>query len=423
MRMERPYQYSAEVPAEELGTGALEYAIWVETEDALSTFPAQINRKPQDITRFFPDPVIIYTAKPDSKLPNLKQWNMKDASAKVIKIDDKTSVLRIETSGFGSNGSMSLEIPVDRNKQKASTNQSPQDKKYEDIILKVRARALYPNTTKVRLNLFDKYNMTHPVTIPLEEKWSEHEIPLRDFCIANFDIIRLSLGAWMFSSHKDSLHGLEIEKITLQPSANIWKVPIVKKLSPFVLFDAQNDRGKLFFPNTEHRVKFVKSSVKGMTPTSRALRVDVPDFRSPPHDVSFRLAYGKEIDQRRADLSSLNLLRLRARAASKETNRLELALIQRDGSVWGTKVALETNWREIEIPLDRLTPTVITFLPRPYPTIFNYWDQGSVEELSTLNLKEIEAIQFSFGSRLFPDAIDKQHSIEVESLVLIRIDK
>jgi len=53
----------------------------------------------------------------------------------------------------------------------------------------------------------------------------------------------------------------------------------------------------------------------------------------------------------------------------------------------------------------------------------NYWNQGSIEELSPLNLKEIEAIQFSFGSRLFQDAIYKQHSIEVESLILIRIDK
>lgn len=63
-------------------------------------------------------------------------------------------------------------------------------------------------------------------------------------------------------------------------------------------------------------------------------------------------------------------------------------------------------------------PAVVTFLPRPYPTIFNYWDQGSIDKTGICDLQNIQAVQISFGSRLLKGNINMPHAIEVESLIL-----
>jgi hypothetical protein len=61
----------------------------------------------------------------------------------------------------------------------------------------------------------------------------------------------------------------------------------------------------------------------------------------------------------------------------------------------------------------------ITFLPRPYPTVgFDYWDQGEKTSKTPLDLKDLEALQISFGSRLFPKWTDAKHAIEIESVYL-----
>jgi hypothetical protein len=80
---------------------------------------------------------------------------------------------------------------------------------------------------------------------------------------------------------------------------------------------------------------------------------------------------------------------------------------------------LITEWRDIDIPLSQLSPMMITFLPRPYPTVgFDYWDQGDKTKDTPLDLKDLEALQISFGSRLFSKSTDVRHVIEIEEVRL-----
>jgi len=419
MQSNKSYEYVADIPREKIKSGILEYAISVLTAEGVRTFPSNSAHEPNDLGEVTSEAVIIYDAKVGNVQPKMQNWFCKDPSAELVEANDGVSALRVTTSGFGQNGSVAVDVPVQPNIKHDSDGKSY----YCEAIVTVRARALSEHTTKINMTLVDKFSTSYPVEIPLGLTWSEHKFHIRDICVANLDSIRLNFGAWLFPEHGDARHGFEIERITAQPSPNLWQVPVVSQDSAVALFNADRDEEVLFFPNSEHGLKFRKSFVPGITLGRKALRIDVPDFKAYPQDVSFRVVLGSEIDNRRADPDSFDILRLQVRAGQEQTRNLALALIEQNGAVWGTNVELTTKWQQIEIPLSKLRPMVVTYLPRPYPTIFNYWDQGSETSTNKLNIKQLEACQISFGARLLPTHTADAHSIEVQCLMLDKSNK
>lgn len=417
MKKTAAYQYTAEIPSDQIRTGILDYAVSVRLNQETLTFPARTRGRPAQGLAVDAEPIAVYEAASAPAGVDLKQWFTRDASAAVAKNDDNHSVLRVSTSGFEPNGSVSVDLAL-------ASKKWPQEplpfekERYEEVVLVLKGRRLIPQTRQVQMTLTDQYKMVETRLVSLEPD-QECRVHLKDFCIANLRSVRFTIGAWLYPGSEDLSHGFEVEQIALQPSPVLWRVPVVSAKSPFVLFDAAADSDRLIFPNSEHRVRFTKSMVPGSSPGAAALRVEVPAFEPSPHDVSFRLMYDRRIQPRRVDLGGFHVLCLRARAAVKETTCLELDLIRKDGSVWGTAVPLTTAWQEIEIPLSGFRPAVATWLPRSYPTVgFDYWDQGNKAAGGLLDLKDLEALQVSFGSRMFPDFTDARHAFEIEEIGL-----
>jgi len=418
MKPQRTYQYWAELPAEDVKPGTLQYCVILQTGADVRTFPADTKGEPNSLSIVDTSSIKLFDAKESQSVLSAKQRNSQGASVKFVKSGESgAGVLQVAASGTDSKGYALFEIPH------SSLNIS-QDKKltrYGDAVIKVRARSLSPATTRMNLIFSDKYGMQYPVRIPLETSWKTQQSLLSDFCIVNIDSIRVMSGQRPFSNPADNRHGFEIESISVEPPPSLWQVNVVRKNSEIVLFEAQRDRPKLIFPNSEHSVKFDVSLAKGMSEDKKVLRIGVPSFRAYPHDVSCRLILGNELKNRNDDLNRYKHLRVRIRGTEEITDKAEIALIEQDRSAWGVTVPLTTKWNEVIVPTGDLHLMTVTDLPRPYPTIFEYWQKNPSNRGGKgdhLDLNKLEAIQISFGGRLFPKSVDNPHAIEVETIAL-----
>jgi len=155
-----------------------------------------------------------------------------------------------------------------------------------------------------------------------------------------------------------------------------------------------------------------------------ALRVEVPSFKYEPNDVSWRHPFVKEIDTRLEDMSRFNTLCLRVRAGEKATTHFGIALIEKDGTGWGTSVPLTTQWNEIRIPLSQLVLTKVAMLPRGWPALNPYWlpiPVGRGGKDDCLHMENVEDVQFSVSTRYFEKHVEGPHAIELESVTLEKL--
>lgn len=205
------------------------------------------------------------------------------------------------------------------------------------------------------------------------------------------------------------------------PVVRLWETLVVEKSAPVVLFDVKRDRDRLLFPDKWHSVKYSKDFVPGQTIGALAVRLDVPNFKAEPHDVSVRYLFAHELEARRAELSWFDIVKVRARAVHETTTHVEIALLEHDRSAWTTKVLLSTDWQDIRIPLTKLRLGEVAVMPRDFPRIFPYWEKSPAArggDGDRLNTQELAGLQISLGKRLFGNEGDGPHGVEIESIVL-----
>ncbi len=156
----------------------------------------------------------------------------------------------------------------------------------------------------------------------------------------------------------------------------------------------------------------------GSEPERLALSAVVEDFNPPPHHFALRTFLPDGQRTRLGDAPSGGVLRIRARAAGRETDRMEVALVERNGSAWGTLLELEDQWREFVISLSELMPTPLALLPRPYPQFLPYLMEPTTASDGP-QLSDLDGLQFSMGASLFQDA-DREgaHGFEIERVAL-----
>lgn len=95
-------------------------------------------------------------------------------------------------------------------------------------------------------------------------------------------------------------------------------------------------------------------------------------------------------------------VRIRARATTPHTRKVELALIMPGGYAWGTNVELSQEWREIEIPVERFR-------------FFSQWGLQKPDVLE-LDIGRIEAVNFCIGRWILGDCQNREHGFEVSSV-------
>ena len=197
-----------------------------------------------------------------------------------------------------------------------------------------------------------------------------------------------------------------------------WQVRIVAEEAPVLLFDSARDRGHVLYPHPWEYVPFRTDIVAGSEPQRLALSAVVEDFTPPPHHFALRTFLPEGQRTRLGEAHSGGVLRVRARAAGRASDRMEVALVERDGTAWGTVVELTDTWRELVIPLSELRPISLALLPRPYPQFLPYLRETTTAHEGP-RLAELDGLQFAVGANLFQDAdVEGEHGFEIERVVL-----
>jgi hypothetical protein len=196
-----------------------------------------------------------------------------------------------------------------------------------------------------------------------------------------------------------------------------WQVPVVAESAPIALFDGARDRGHVLHPHPWSYVPFRTDLVPGSGPGALALFARVEDFTPAPHHFALRTFLPESERTRLTDAPEEWVLRIRARAAEGGPDRLEVALVERDGTAWGSVVDLGPEWRDYEIPAEALRRVPLALLPRPYPQFLPY--RLTVDtDAEGPRIVDLDGLQFAVGAELFGGDREKAHGFQVERVVL-----
>ena len=95
---------------------------------------------------------------------------------------------------------------------------------------------------------------------------------------------------------------------------------------------------------------------------------------------------------------------MRARATRPDTKAVEITLIHANGKVWGTQVPLETEWRDIRVPLSDLY-------------YFKHWGNLSpFEPGDAPDARLLQTMGICYGKWLCQKTLDHEHGFEISSI-------
>jgi len=134
--------------------------------------------------------------------------------------------------------------------------------------------------------------------------------------------------------------------------------------------------------------------VPGQTPEHLAIRLEADRFGDPPSCAGIRVPAVRPT----GDLSRYHSITVVARGGP-ETSAVELGLVQSDGNTFGAEVPLGPTWGEVTMPLRSLHAL---------------WDTKTAAP----DLSKLTEVSLIFGSWLFPEAKDRPHFVEVQSVRL-----
>jgi hypothetical protein len=193
-----------------------------------------------------------------------------------------------------------------------------------------------------------------------------------------------------------------------------YEVPVVPMEFPLVLFDALKDAPLL------NRRWLRSSSLQPLpAPGEAELRIDLEQlstedpenlFAQPVHDYSMRFYFGDKTEGRKGDRAAKKYLYIKGRSLNDKPCKVQLALIQKDGSAFGGTVDLLPEGGVYRLDLTQLAPVPIVTLPRPYPTFLPYFFQ---RQPGAFSLQNAETLQISIGPGIPQEEIYRRHGMGV----------
>jgi hypothetical protein len=203
-------------------------------------------------------------------------------------------------------------------------------------------------------------------------------------------------------------------------SEKVFTTQIVKETKPLYIFNAAE--------NEDYVVGEWKPANK-LVPTDNAgeaeyqvkveklFEKDVENPEAEPvYDYSFRYNFNRKITGRKSELNSKNSLVIKARALTERTDKLQIALVMKNGAAFGTTLDLDQETKTYKIDLSALKPVKTVSLPRPYPSFLPYYFEHSYE--GDFGLENAEALQFSIGPGIEDNDLENPHGVGIISVSL-----
>jgi len=295
-----------------------------------------------------------------------------------------------------------------------------------DSAVAVRARCEKEGSA-IRVELVERGGDVYVSDLPLTPVWHDWRLPLRGFLpskgsqmkrqvdLARLESVRVALRQMSPTDDGAALDNCDVrvESVTLQPVTSLWRTTSVAATEPIVIFDPECDRG-----NLERRAAWAYQErlVPGRTQERLALRIGMERFDRWVWEVSCRHWFGDRVRRRGGTSSLFDTLRLVVRASAEGTDKVQIALIDEHGSAHGAVISLTRDWREVRLPLAALSPVAAPEVPHSWSLPIAAREKD--DACQGLVVRELAALQISFGPGLFPDEADKASAIELGEVAL-----
>ena len=385
-----PFVFGAELSGDPVRAGGFTASLQVRTAGSTWLSHGTVSSDPQ------PAPFAVCRIGPDL------QPRIDGTSGCRVEVTDG-NVLRITSTGFAETAAAGCRLPA-----------GPSSDPAHDTLL-VRARATQAVTDRVEVALVQSDGKAYGTEIPLWSEWHDVRVPLVDLHplwntppgrvdVTRLQEVSLVFGAWLYGPKRQLPHGYEIEQIRLESRVPGWTVDVASADEPVLLFTAGERPVKSTGQQDRHH-----KLVRGNQPGRQADRLWTDGFGPPPSCISFRQTVPESLACFAAHLRQCNCLEIVARATTPSTDKLEVVLVERDSTAWGTTIALTQEWRRIKVPLGQFG-------------FFAHWThpEGRGAENDRLGVKDLAAVNFCFGAWLYGDRAGEPHGIEIESASLVR---
>ncbi len=134
------------------------------------------------------------------------------------------------------------------------------------------------------------------------------------------------------------------------------------------------------------------------------------------YDYSFRYYFGKKISgEKKAFLGTKELI-LKARSLSGKPEKLQVALLLKNGSAYGKTIVISPEMDEYKIPLSELKAVKTVTLPRPYPGFLPYYFEH--KNVGVFDLENTESLQFSIGPDMDLKEQRGEHALSIISVIM-----
>ena len=112
---------------------------------------------------------------------------------------------------------------------------------------------------------------------------------------------------------------------------------------------------------------------------------------------------GEAVVRKFPDVGPGKELVIRIRATDVYTKEVELSVSEKGRRVWGRRIEIGPEWREIRLPFEKLN-------------YFSHWGLPPSPEGERLDARKITSLRFMYGQFLAGDTVDKPHGFEVSSV-------
>ncbi len=422
MQREHGYRWAADIPAEQMSTGELEYCISVAAGEELRTYPANVAGEPADVGFCLPEPDLLYAPHRADAPPAAQSWGpdsvRAEASIAAGSQPDRAA-LQITASGLGDDSGVAVVLPLE---DPAATSRDWRS----DTAITVRARSGKEGAW-LRMELAERSGVVYALGLPLTEDWHDWPVPLRDFVpvkgsqmkrqvdLAHVESLRLAVLPARPATTKDASDGyhVQVESVLVHPVTSLWRTRVVSATEPIVIFDAESDGADL-----ERRATwgYQERLVPGSGQDRLSLRIGTEGFGRWLREVSCRHWFGDRVLRRGEQGAVFDTVRLVIRAGEEATNAVQFALTDKSGASWGAVIPLTLDWQEVRLELGALRPVDPPQVPRPWPLPTGVRERR--EAGRALLVRELDALQISFGPSLFPDQEGEPAAVELEMVAL-----
>ena len=193
-----------------------------------------------------------------------------------------------------------------------------------------------------------------------------------------------------------------------------YTTKIVQPEPIIVLFDASSESENNFLWPSQSGYSF--ESIAHKTPEQDVLSVITDNLQNENTDFTFKILVNENIQNESDYLNTVDSMIIEASSGTTKNQKLQLALQQKEGAVFGKIVELTPEMQQFSIPFSELKPVRQVLLPRPYPGFQSYWFGN--KENTNFDVHQIEAIQISIGPGINPENNQEKQGIQMRTIIL-----